>query len=54
MPPHHGNFMICVGHRLQCKLANITNHKFPTTGVKYVCRYDVQRSGSKVTVATSD
>ena len=24
--------MFCVGHRLQCKLANITNHKFPAMG----------------------
>ena len=24
--------MICVGHRLQCELANLTNHKFPVTG----------------------
>ena len=31
-PPHHGKFMICVGHTLQCKLANITNHKFCATG----------------------
>ena len=31
-PPHHGKFMVCVGHRLQCKLANHTNHKFPETG----------------------
>ena len=30
--PHHGKFMVCVGHRLQCKLANLTNHKFPETG----------------------
>ena len=31
-PPHHGKFMVCVGHRLQCKLANLTNHKFPAMG----------------------
>ena len=24
--------MVCAGHRLQCKLANLTNHKFPATG----------------------
>ena len=31
-PPHHGKFMVCVGHRLQYKLANLTNHYFPATG----------------------
>ena len=32
MAPHHGKFMVCVGHRLQCELANLTNYKFPATG----------------------
>ena len=52
--------MTCVGHRLQCELANLTNHKFPAT-VQWVFEVKcnqlyvtvgmyVQRSGSKVTV----
>ena len=24
--------MVCVVHRLQCKLANLTNHRFPEMG----------------------
>ena len=25
-------FMVGTGHRLRCKIANLTNHKFPATG----------------------
>ena len=36
--PHRG---VCFGQRLQCKLANLTNHKFPVTGATGI-RSEVQ------------
>ena len=36
-PPAPGKFMVCTSHRLQCKMPNQTNHKFPGYGAeKYV------------------
>ena len=29
-----GKFMVCTGHRLQCKMPARTNHKFPGYGIE--------------------
>ena len=33
-PSVPGKFMVCSGHRLQCKMPNCTNHKFPGYGAE--------------------
>ena len=33
--PVPGKFMVCMGHRLQCKMPNCTNHKFPRYGAEF-------------------
>ena len=32
--PVPGKFMVCMGHRLQCKMPNCTNHIFPEYGAE--------------------
>ena len=32
--PIPGKFMVCTGHRLQCNMPNLTNHKFPGYGAE--------------------
>ena len=42
-----GKLMVCMGHRLQCKIPNCTNHKFPGYGAEIFERERNQCSVSK-------